>query len=94
MEENETAAVRANTEYQKEGVEYCVTRRDMILMFRVTTVLSTLVVRRLFPFLRFKSISYCIKKMKVTFIYRLDEFASLCQQVLALCSELVAFLVR
>lgn len=66
----------------------------MILLVRVTASLSTLVVRRLFPLLVFKIISYCIKKMQVAFIYRLDEFASLCQQVLALCSELVAFLVR
>lgn len=58
------AAVRANTEYQKEGVEYCVTRRDMILMFRVTTFLSILVVRRLFPF---------FKIQKYLLLYKEDE---------------------
>lgn len=63
-------------------------------MVRVTASLSTLVIRRLFPFTVFKTISYYIKKMEEAFIYRLNEFASLCQQVLALCSELVAFLVR
>lgn len=50
----------------------------MILLVRVTASLSTLVVRRLFPLLVFKTISYYIKKMQVAFIYRLDEFASLC----------------
>lgn len=47
-------------------------------MVRVTASLSTVVVRRLFPFLVFKTISYYIKEMQVAFICRLDEFASLC----------------
>ena len=54
--------------------------QGLILMFRMITSLSILVVRRLsflFPFLSFMA----------AFIYGLNEFACLCQYTLALCSQ-------
>ena len=75
---------------EMEKEEESVMRRGMMLMFRLIIKVWIVAFRMSsFPFslsISFRINSFDIKRKDVTFIHRLDKFACLCQQTLALYS--------